>query len=267
MTSLLIISTTYAADPFNRPSCLYNLDVAAIKSATGITDTDTKEQIFEKISKKKNLFLSSATNAVKEKCIFDTSNIREFNDFIDEKEIIPIKLKVNDTLFVDIPITKESFASYLTLHTYILILSNKTKFAPGTIIKESDLETSFKDGTCVEYYLPNNPLAGTPCSDTPLSNAAKVSFDKYGHNFAIKYKNPKGELLQRNSACVGVATKYSVVEETNYYKQRENVKTFAASLLKAPQGCSGKNVAIYIIYSKDWSTKEYVIADGPFIIP
>lgn len=265
---LITVTNAYAADPFNRPDCLYQLDTNAIKSAIGVTNTDTKEQVLEKISKKKNLFLGAVRTTVTDKCIMKNSDIQDFNNFLDYSNQIPIKLKINDDLLLDIPITRDTLAQYLTLHSYIFVLTNNTKFTPGTVVKESDLETEFKDGKCVEYFLPNNPIAGTPCSDTPLSNVAKQTLiGQYKHNYALKYKNPKGLLLQRTTICKGGLTEFAWVENVNYYDMRTKVRNFADKMITDALGCSGRNISIYIMASNDWNKKEYIVLDGPFIVP
>lgn len=268
MTSLLIISTTYAADPFNRPSCLYNLDVAAIKSATGITDTDTKEQVFNKISKKKDSFLDAVVKTIKEKCLFETANIKSFNDFMDDSETIPIKLKINNALFVDIPITRSTFSQHLALQTHVVVLTNPSRFIPGTVVTVSDLQSDVPNHCAGRYYEKQYFANNTPCSDTPLSDAAKNSFiNKYKYNFALA-KNSKlltGELYQRTEYCLGKRIQFTPVVDTNYYRQRENVRKFSEQLKNT--ACTGENITVYVMYESSPKDNKYIVLDGPYIIP
>ena len=263
---LLTISNVHAADPFSRPNCLYDIDIASIKSVTGITDTDTKEKVFERISQKKDLFLNSVAETIKQKCILAGGKSQEFNNFIDTSDIIPIKIKINNSLFVDIPISKETFSQILSLQTHIVVLTNPSRFAPGTVLEESNLQSALPNTCAGRYYSKQYFANNTPCSDTPLSDAAKNSFmSKTDYNFALNDKLIKGELYQRTEACWGKRIKFTPVKDSVYYRQRTNTKQFAQQLKNT--ACAGENISVYLLYESDPTNHKYIVVDGPYIVP
>lgn len=244
-----------------RPQCLTDLGKDSDFTNAVATKIGTND-VQQWLTDHKTDFYTLIGDGIKKYCLLKTPNIPEFNRFLDTNAELPIKLKVGDKWY-DFFISKTDVFNYTNFPTIVIVSTDTQKYSIGAEKEAKELVSNIKNTKCAQYWA--GVMGLTPSHNTALSDAAKNAFiGKYTDKYALRYARPQGALYEKRSG-IGAATKFEYVEDTNYYRQRENIKIFSEQLKDT--ACTGENIAVYMMYKSNSKDNKYTVVDGPYIIP
>jgi len=246
----------------NKPQCIKDIENDATFKSDMTTKLNGVTDLNRWISNNKTDFYQLVANQVVDKCIKISSNLNEFNTFLDISTSISIAIDFNGSQ-MDVSIDKIELFDYANYQTYPIIIENTGVRNLGSNISKTSVTLPNISSSCGMIY--SGSFRGTHpvrAKNSTVGKSAKAIYNAENAEISDALNPFRGQLMKMISgSLMSVAT-------PNYAVAREQIKKFATNI-NTDTGCAGANLVVYLIseLSPDSNKPTTVrIISEPFVI-
>ena len=246
----------------DKPQCIKDVENDTTFKSTMATKLNGVTDLNKWINNNKTDFYQLVANQVVDKCIKISSNLNEFNTFLDTSTSILIAIDFNGSQ-MDVSVDKKELFDYANYQTYPIIIENTGVRNLGSSISKTSVTLPSISSSCGMIY--SGSFYGAHpnrAKNSTVGKSAKATYNAENSEISDASNPFRGQLMKMISGSL------TPVATPNYAIAREQIRNFATNI-NTDAGCAGLNLVVYLIseLSPDSNKPTGVrIVSEPFVI-